>query len=184
MTPYLVSRPNGSLNLWKGSQQCYMHQLCMVLTLGNTSVLNTKICLNTGGVNMNRYISVVRDNAANMVKAMCDASYPDLGCFAHTFQLTVHAGVLSQRAVIDTLVVCSHIVGHFKHSYSRLKESNKILDFNNIASARRINPLEFLSLYVADRQLRNRKLHLLLMQLSITSHSKPIRSGQQSHICL
>ena len=39
---------------------------------------------------------IVRDNAANIVKGMRDASYPDLGCFAHTLQLIVHAGVLSQ----------------------------------------------------------------------------------------
>ena len=37
---------------------------------------------------------IVRDNAANIVKG--DASYPDLSCFAHTLQLIVHAGVLSQ----------------------------------------------------------------------------------------
>ena len=63
---------------------------------------------------------VLRDNAANMAKA---ASLPSLGCFAHTLQLIVHGGVLSQRAVQDTLAICRKIVGHFKHSstaYSRL----------------------------------------------------------------
>jgi len=66
---------------------------------------------------------VLRDNAANMAKAMRDASLPTLGCFAHTLQLVVHDGVLSQRVVMDTLAVCRKIVGHFKHSstaYSRL----------------------------------------------------------------
>ena len=68
---------------------------------------------------------IVRDNAANMVKAMRDASFPDLGCFAHTLQLIVHDGVLSQRFVKDTVAVCRRIVGHFKHSplaCPRLKE--------------------------------------------------------------
>lgn len=68
---------------------------------------------------------IVRDNAANMVKAMKDAAFPDLGCFAHTFQLIVNDGVLSQRAVVDTLAVCRKIVGHFRRSslaYCRLKE--------------------------------------------------------------
>ena len=68
---------------------------------------------------------IVRDNAANMVKAMKDASLPDLGCFAHTLQLIVNDGVLSQRAVIDTLAVCRQIVGHFRRSslaYCRLRE--------------------------------------------------------------
>ena len=30
---------------------------------------------------------IVRDNAANVVKAMKDGGYADLGCFAHTLQL-------------------------------------------------------------------------------------------------
>ena len=64
---------------------------------------------------------VLQDNAANMAKAMRDASLTSLGCFAHTLQLVVHDGVLSQRVVMDTLVVWRKIVGHFKHSaYSGL----------------------------------------------------------------
>ena len=56
----------------------------------------------------------VRDNAANMVKAMRDGSFDDFGCFTHTLQLVVHDGVMSQRAVGNTLAVCRHLVGHFK----------------------------------------------------------------------
>ena len=68
---------------------------------------------------------VLRDNGSNMVRAMKDACLPSLGCFAHTLQLVVHDGVLSQRAVIDVLAICRKIVGYFKHSsltYSRLRE--------------------------------------------------------------
>ena len=57
---------------------------------------------------------VLRDNAANMAKAMRDASLPSTGCFAHTLQLVVRDGVLSQRVVTETLAVCRKIVGHFK----------------------------------------------------------------------
>ena len=67
---------------------------------------------------------VLRDNGANIVKALTDASLPHFGCFAHTLQLVVHDGVLSQRAVIDILSSCRKIVGHFRHSclaYSRLR---------------------------------------------------------------
>lgn len=67
---------------------------------------------------------VLRDNAANMAKAMRDAGLPSFGCFAHTLQLVVEDGVLAQRAVIDVLSVCRKIVGHFKHSttaYSHLQ---------------------------------------------------------------
>ena len=59
---------------------------------------------------------VLRNNAANMAKAMRDASLTSLGCLAHTLQLVVHDGVLSQRVVMDALAVCRKIVGHFKHS--------------------------------------------------------------------
>jgi len=60
-----------------------------------------------------------------MVRAMKDTDLPDLGCFAHTLQLVVHDGVLSQRAVINILAICRSIVGNFKYStlaYSRLRE--------------------------------------------------------------
>jgi len=48
-----------------------------------------------------------------MAKAMREAALPSLGCFAHTLQLIVDKGVLSQRAVMDVLAVCRNIVGHF-----------------------------------------------------------------------
>ena len=108
---------------------------------------------------------IVRDNAANMVKAMHDASYPDLGCFAHTLQLIVRAGVLSQRAVIDTLAVWRQIVGHFKHSslvYSRLKEIQQNLGLQQ-HHLKQDEPTPGIPLYICCRQLRNKKWHLLLM---------------------
>ena len=58
---------------------------------------------------------------------MKDASLHDIGCFAHTLQLAVHDGVLSQKAVISALSVCRKIVGHFQHSslaYSKLAMIN------------------------------------------------------------
>ena len=65
---------------------------------------------------------IVHDNASNMVKAMREDAYPDLGCFAHTL---IDDGVLTERVVIDVLANCRKIVRHFKHSplaYCRLKE--------------------------------------------------------------
>ena len=67
----------------------------------------------------------VDDNAANMKKAMVDGGYTYVGCFAHTLQLIIKDGILSQRYVQDILAKYRRIVGHFKHSqlaYSRLKE--------------------------------------------------------------
>ncbi len=45
--------------------------------------------------------AVLRDNARNMIKAMSDAELPSLPCTAHTLQLVVHEGLLSQRSVAD-----------------------------------------------------------------------------------
>lgn len=67
-------------------------------------------------IEVNQVHLILRDNAANMMKAMADAKFPDLGCFEHTLQLIVHDGVLSQRAVIDIIAICQRIVGHSKRS--------------------------------------------------------------------
>ena len=67
-------------------------------------------------ISKSRIHMVVADNASNMKKAMRGGRFEARGCFAHTLQLIVNDGVLSQRAVIDTLSVCRIIVGHFKHS--------------------------------------------------------------------
>ncbi|XP_073722443.1 zinc finger BED domain-containing protein 4-like [Misgurnus anguillicaudatus] len=68
---------------------------------------------------------VLRDNAKNMIKGMNDAGLPSLPCAAHTLQLVVHEGLLSQKSVADALAIGRKIVGHFKHSplaYSRLED--------------------------------------------------------------
>ena len=78
------------------------------------------------GIKKEQLHLIVRDNASNMVKAMRDAGYPDLGCFAHTLQLIVHDGVLSQRSVIGILAICCRIVGHFKCSPLAYSLLNKI----------------------------------------------------------
>ena len=69
---------------------------------------------------------VVRDNASNMERAMKDADVCSYGCFAHSLQLVVHDGVLSQRVVIDLLALCRHIVGHFKQSTKALDKLRDI----------------------------------------------------------
>ena len=82
-------------------------------------------------ISANQIHLVLRDNTANMIKAMREASLPSFGCFAHSLQLVVEDGVLSQRAVIDVLATCRKIVGHFKHStvaYSRLCSIQERLD--------------------------------------------------------
>lgn len=68
---------------------------------------------------------ILRDNASNMKAAMEDMAVSSLGCFAHTLQLIVHEGLLSQRSVSDALANSRKIVAHFKHSQlaqSRLED--------------------------------------------------------------
>ena len=74
---------------------------------------------------LNKVHVILRDNASNMKRAMDNMGVRSLGCFAHTLQLVVNEGLLSQRSVSDAIAVGRHIVGHFKHSplaYSRLQD--------------------------------------------------------------
>ncbi|XP_058606099.1 zinc finger BED domain-containing protein 4-like [Onychostoma macrolepis] len=81
--------------------------------------------LNNWGIDKQRVHVILRDNAANMKKAMRDMEVQSVGCVAHSCQLCVHEGLLSQRSVTETLANTRKIVGHFKHSplaYSRLED--------------------------------------------------------------
>ena len=67
---------------------------------------------------------VVSDNARNMSNAMEDSDLNGIRCMAHTPQIAVNQGVLSQRNIADVIVIGKKIVGHFKHSplaYARLQ---------------------------------------------------------------
>ena len=74
--------------------------------------------------------TVMHGNAANMIKAFCDAEIPSVDCTLHTLQLAIHDCILDQRAVSDALAACRRLVGHFKHSSAtshRLTELQKEL---------------------------------------------------------
>ncbi|KAI2655629.1 Zinc finger BED domain-containing protein 4 [Labeo rohita] len=74
---------------------------------------------------LNKVHLILRDNASNIKKAMDNMGVRSLGCFAHTLQLVVNEGLLSQRSVSDAIAIGRQIVGHFKHSplaYSRLQD--------------------------------------------------------------
>ena len=84
---------------------------------------------------------IIRDNAANMVKAMVDGGYS---------QLIVHDSVLSQRAVVDTLAVCRKIVGHFKHSpLASSRYSKKSVLTTTLFKTRCTNQMEQYAVHVA-----------------------------------
>ncbi|XP_042617371.1 zinc finger BED domain-containing protein 4-like [Cyprinus carpio] len=68
---------------------------------------------------------VLLDNGRNRSKALCESNLPSLPCMAHTLQLVVNEGLLSQRSITDVVATARKIVGHFKHStlaYSRLHD--------------------------------------------------------------
>lgn len=90
--------------------------------------------LKNWGISKARVHLIIHDNASNMMKGSREAKLPSMGCFAHTLQLVVNEGVLSQRAVIDILAISRKIVGHFKHStlaYHRLNEIQDKLSMDN-----------------------------------------------------
>ncbi len=60
--------------------------------------------------------AVVSDNARNMTKALEDSNLKGIRCMAHTIQLAVNDGLLSQRSIADVIAIGRKIVGHFKHS--------------------------------------------------------------------
>ena len=75
---------------------------------------------------------VITDNTSNMAKAMRDASLPHFGCFAHSLQLAINDGLLSQKIVKYIIAICKSIVGHFhrssvaSHNLKRIQESLNI----------------------------------------------------------
>ena len=69
---------------------------------------------------------VLRDNARNMEKGMRDCGVRSLGCMAHTLQLAIHDGVLSQRSISDCIAIGRKIVGHFRHSPLATSQLKKI----------------------------------------------------------
>lgn len=82
------------------------------------------------GIQTDRIHAILTVNAKNMQKAMRDADFPGLSCMAHTLQLAVQEGILSQRSISDIVASGRRIVGHFKHSplaYSRLENCQKQL---------------------------------------------------------
>ena len=67
-----------------------------------------KAMLDKWGIRHEQVHMFVVDNAANMRRAMLDGKIPYLGCFAHTLQLIINDGVLSQRCARYFSRVPSH----------------------------------------------------------------------------
>ena len=63
-----------------------------------------------------KVVCVVRDNAANMVSGLRTANVASLPCLAHSLQLIIKDGVLSQPAVVQLLNCARSLVGHYHRS--------------------------------------------------------------------
>ncbi|KAG1930242.1 zinc finger BED domain-containing protein [Pimephales promelas] len=54
---------------------------------------------------LNKVHVILRVNASNMKNAMDNMGVRSLGCFAHSLQLVVNEGLLSQRSVSDAITI-------------------------------------------------------------------------------
>ena len=63
--------------------------------------------LKTWNIPKSKVHAILRDNARNMSKAMQDAYLTNLPSMAHTLQLAVNEGMLSQRSISDMVAMRS-----------------------------------------------------------------------------
>ncbi|XP_057184493.1 zinc finger BED domain-containing protein 4-like [Triplophysa rosa] len=70
----------------------------------------------TWHIDRSKVHAVVSDNARNVTKAMEESGLKGIRCTAHTIQLAVHDGLLSQRSIADVIAIGRKMIGHFKHS--------------------------------------------------------------------
>ena len=98
---------------------------------------NIKTILKEFNILEDRQGIIVRDNGASMVLAARLSGLQDLGCFIHTIQLVVNAGLKpsAQKMVTETISTARSIVGHFRHS-TKATECLKIIQhsLNTVAS--------------------------------------------------
>jgi len=67
--------------------------------------MEIKIIKKMEGVSTDQVHDMVGNNGKNIVKAVSEAGLPSYGCFAHSLQLVVYNGLLTQHIVIDLLAV-------------------------------------------------------------------------------
>ena len=60
-----------------------------------------------------KIVCILQDNAANMIAGMNCANLKSLSCFAHSLQLIIKDGVLTQPAVQQLLSTARSLVGHY-----------------------------------------------------------------------
>ena len=66
---------------------------------------------------------ILHDNVRNMKKEMDDMEVPSMHCVAHTLQLAVHEGLLSQCSITDSPGNARKVVGQCCNSICRITKS-------------------------------------------------------------
>ena len=105
-----------------------------------------------------------------MKKASRDAMLPSLRCFAHTLQLVVNEGILSQHVVIDVLTISRGIVGHFKRStlaYHQLDEIQDKLSIDKKIDYNKMSRQGGIPLFTCYNQSTHKRWHWQRMPLSM-----------------
>ncbi|KAJ8048482.1 Zinc finger BED domain-containing protein 4 [Holothuria leucospilota] len=72
-----------------------------------------------------KVVTILRDNAANVISGLGMTGIHHESCFTHSLQLVINDGLQTQRTVGDMLAIARRIAGHFNHSplaHHRLKE--------------------------------------------------------------
>ena len=88
--------------------------------------------------------------AANMVAAMNAASFPSLGCLAHTLQLIIKDGIFQQPAVQNLLTSARSLVGFYNRSntaFHMFQQVQEQLGLPKHSFSRCFNTLEQLILH-------------------------------------
>lgn len=91
---------------------------------GDALAASLKEMLDKWQIPLSKIHVILRVNASNTRKAMGSMGVHCVCCVAHTMQLAVNEGLLSEGSVTDA-TACGAQSGHFKHSplaYSRLQD--------------------------------------------------------------
>ena len=119
------SNPTKSCSLLSFTAQ-FVHDACLRKVILSVAVLEkdhtgahlaSKLTAAIAAWNIGSKVHVgVRDNAANMTRAMHVAGIADMDCMAHTLQLAIHDALFTQTSVENLVKKARKIVSHFKHS--------------------------------------------------------------------
>uniref|UniRef100_A0A1X7UWW1 Zinc finger BED domain-containing protein 4 n=1 Tax=Amphimedon queenslandica TaxID=400682 RepID=A0A1X7UWW1_AMPQE len=100
---------------WENKECCLHAQPFNERHTGENIVTVFTICLDTWNITDKLHVAL-RDSGSNFVAGFRNADILSCACFAHTLQLTIKDGILSQRSVELMLSTSRKIVGRFKQS--------------------------------------------------------------------